>query len=181
MQLGPLETLPRHLVAKDTRRPVWQPPVFYYGWELNEAKILQYAKENGLERKARLTGYKCAMNLEDLNSPDVTPHPEDPDLVYITKFDRFDTICEVFYAFMEELGLDKMGVSYPIRVVLSPNVSTRIFAFFSNYNIDEGISDKDIDVLSWVMDEDGLGGEPKWWLCATDCDWRDSSERWPDL
>ncbi|KAJ3542392.1 hypothetical protein NM688_g5973 [Phlebia brevispora] len=180
VQLGPLETLPRQLVAKDTRRPVWQPPVFYYGWELNEDKILEYAKENGFERTSRYTCYKCALE-EDPDSKDVTPHPTNPKMVYITKFNRYNTILAVFDAFMEELGIEKMGVSYPIRAVVSPNISTRIFAFYSNYTIGEGTSDKNIDVLSWVMDEYGMGGEPKWWLCAMDCDWRDPGSKWPDL
>ncbi|KAJ3542395.1 hypothetical protein NM688_g5974 [Phlebia brevispora] len=180
-QLGPLESLPRCLLPQDTRRPVWQPPVFYYGWELNEEKILEFAKENGMEVRAQEMWLKSEVT-EDIPPEDITPHERHPeDWVYVRYFNRNRTIIKVFIAYMQELDIRGRGIGWPIRVALSPKGTTRVFAFYSNYTTDGAPKSRYLDMLSWVMDEFGMGGELKWWLSSSDCDWRSPDSRWPDL
>ncbi|KAJ3542394.1 hypothetical protein NM688_g5975 [Phlebia brevispora] len=180
-QVGPLESLPHHLLPQDTCRPVWQSPIFYYGWELNEEKILQFAKMDGLEVRVQHTWLKSEVP-KDIPPEDITPdehHPEN--WVSVWSFSRYHTIVNVFATYVKELDIKGRGPSWPIRVVMSPKGTTHIIAFYTNYTTDKAPSSRDLDMLSWAMDEFGMGGELKWWLCATDWDWREPGSRWPDL
>ncbi len=166
----------------DTRRRIWQPPVMFYGWELDEEKILTFAEEVGMQATAT---YSCKRReLEGLiiNPADITDLSDEiaPDRVGVRAYSPLRTLEKIFSVYLERLNIDDCLMN-SIRTGLSPEGdTTRIYAFYSNYYCDDAPTKKQLDILHWVMDENQLSRELKWWFCATDCDWRAPNEPWPD-
>ena len=148
-----------------------------YGWELDEDKLLAFAKEIGLQEFSF-----CGYEREELKGRNIDPAnitdcgDEYPGMVRVREFNAFRTMEELFAQFLDELNIRTCLVN-PLRAVYTADGdTTQIYAFYSNYHCRDAPSKWELEELHWVMDEFDMSRELKWWFSIEEPHWRDPLE-----
>ncbi|KAF7795087.1 hypothetical protein EIP86_006232 [Pleurotus ostreatoroseus] len=167
-----MKSLPRHFMPTDSRRRM-QPPHMFYGWELDEEKLLAFAEKIGLKRFSTCCYQRDQLKDRNIDPANVTDCSDRfPGMVRVREFNVFRTMSALFALYLDELDIDTCLVS-PIRTVFTADgLTTQIYAFYSNYHCGDAPRKAELEDLHWVMDEFDMSREMKWWFSAEDPHWR---------
>ncbi|PSR90488.1 hypothetical protein PHLCEN_2v4906 [Hermanssonia centrifuga] len=126
-------SLPRQLVP-DGRRAL-QPPVYLYGWEIDRAKLGEYAEENNLREFVEKTVWLDEDEDEDDDKDEDEDEDEDePKTRIIIAENESRTMLNVMYSLAKDVGL-RLRPQCPLGSVLAQGTMVSFFALYSNYQL----------------------------------------------
>ncbi len=134
------------------------PPVMYYGWEIDQNKWFEWAKDHGHSVMYNLITFEGAddpnFDLEDFEDDDELP-PE----VIIPTVDKHHSVCYALWTIMRNLGIKPVDY-YPVKATLGGGEFTRLVVLTDNYHDDDSLTEENLEKLQKILGRDDV---PKWY------------------